>query len=432
MNSKLIKDLPELVEKDIISKEVALKIEQYYQSQTQDSPNKLFTVFGVLGSLLVGLGIILILAHNWDEFSRATKTIFAFLPLIIGQLFAGYSILKRKSATWHEASGTFLFFAVGSSIALVSQIYNIPGDFSSYLLTWVVLCLPLIYLLKSNAVAILCVVFATWYACIYGYGYMTSGQSPWLYLALIALVMPHYWQLLKRQSNGNITSIFNWILPLSIVIALGTFINRNEEFGLLMYVILVGLFYNIGKIPFFDDQKLRRNGYLIIGSLGTIGLLLFTSFNWIWDFDYERLFFNSQEFFISLVLFFITVGVLVYSSSKRWIKGLNLFHFVFILFTILFFIGMTNDLISTIAINLLVLALGLVTIKIGTDKFHFGILNYGLLIITSLVVCRFFDTDMSYVIKGLLFVSVGLGFFLTNYFMLKKQKSIANLKKINP
>jgi hypothetical protein len=30
---------------------------------------------------------------------------------------------------------------------------------------------------------------------------------------------------------------------------------------------------------------------------------------------------------------------------------------------------------------------------------------------------------MSFEIRGLLFVAVGLGFFLTNYIMLKKQKS---------
>jgi len=54
---------------------------------------------------------------------------------------------------------------------------------------------------------------------------------------------------------------------------------------------------------------------------------------------------------------------------------------------------------------------------------HFGILNYGLVIITALIFCRFFDTNMSFVIRGLLFVLVGVGFFAANYVMFKKQKS---------
>ena len=99
-----------LIKNEVISQEVASKIESYYKSKQENSPNRLFTVFGVLGSLLVGLGIILILAHNWDDFSRTIKTVFAFVPLVIGQFLVGYSILKKKSSTWREASGTFFIF----------------------------------------------------------------------------------------------------------------------------------------------------------------------------------------------------------------------------------------------------------------------------------------------------------------------------------
>jgi hypothetical protein len=90
---------------------------------------------------------------------------------------------------------------------------------------------------------------------------------------------------------------------------------------------------------------------------------------------------------------------------------------------VLYVFGLNIPIVGTIAVNLIVLALGVTTIKIGADTFHFGVLNYGLLIITALVTCRFFDTNMSFEIRGLLFVAVGLGFFLTNYIMLKKQKS---------
>lgn len=424
MNSKLLKELPELVNNQVISEDVALTIRQYYQTKTANEPNKLFTVFGVLGSILVGLGIVLILAHNWDEFSRAAKTIFAFLPLVVGQIIVGYSILKIKSRTWKEASGTFLFFAVGSSIALVSQIYNIPGNLSSFILTWILLCWPLIFLLKSDVLVILHLVFATYYACAFGYGYDSTGSSPWLYIVLLVMVLPHYWQAIKQRPNANITSLLHWIWPLSVIITLGAFVDNHDDVGYLMYVILFGLFYNIGKLPYLDNQSLRRNGYAILGSLGTVVLLLYSSFNWLWEFEIQDSSLHSQEFYIALVLFLAGTGILMYSYSKQWIQGFNLFQFAFIIFTILFFFGMSNHIIATIIVNVLILALGVSTIKIGADKFHFGILNYGLLIITALVVCRFFDTDMSYDIRGLLFVLVGIGFFLTNYVMLKKQKSL--------
>ena len=427
MKSKFVDELPELIKSQVISEEVASRIRDYYQLQESETPNKLFTVFGVLGSLLVGLGIILILAHNWDNFSRILKTGFAFFPLILGQLIVGYVILKKKSPTWKEASGTFLFFAVGSSIALVSQIYNIPGDLSTYVLTWIVLCLPLIYLLKSNAVAMLHIVFSTFYAVSVGYGFNGLSEAPWLYIMLLALLMPHYLQLLKYQSDANVTSIFNWLIPLSFIITLGTFLERHGDLGYLNYIILFGLFYNIGKLPVFDDRKLRRNAYLIFGSVGTVVMLLISSFIGMWNFDSGSDLFISRELLMTLLLFGLTLALLIYLYSRQWIKQFNLFHFVFIIFTAFFFSGLLEGWIAAIFVNILVLVLGLVTIKIGADKFHFGILNYGLVIITALIVCRFFDTDMSYVIRGLLFVSVGVGFFLANYMMLKRRKSIVKV-----
>ncbi|WP_299338107.1 DUF2157 domain-containing protein [uncultured Psychroserpens sp.] len=426
MNSKLIKELPELITNNVISQEVASNIEEYYQSKHSNAPNRLFTVFGVLGSLLVGLGIILILAHNWDGFTRETKTIFAFLPLLIGQCFTAFSILKHKSKAWKEASGTFLFFAIGSSISLVSQIYNIPGDLGTYVLTWIVLSLPLIYLLKSNAVAILNIIFISFYAFDMGYGYFSVNQTPWLYLVLMTVILPHYIKLLKHQRTENITSIFNWLFPLSLIIVLGTFVNTISELGFLMYLLLFSLFYNIGKLPFFDHQKLRKNGYLVFGSLGIVIMALTMSFDGFWYM--ERFFLNAQETYISLLLFVVNLAILIYAYSHKWLKEFNLFQYVFILFTVLYVLGLNIPVFGTLIVNLIVLALGITTVKIGADKFHFGVLNYGLIIITALVACRFLDTSMSFVIRGLLFVSVGLGFFLTNYIMLKKQK--ANVKSL--
>ena len=195
MKSKFRQELSKLIEEDVISEEIGNRIDDYYSNNSQHQPNRLLTIFGIFGSLLVGLGIILVLAHNWDDFSKTIKTAFAFLPLLIGQFIVGFSILKKKSNTWLEASGVFLFFAVGSSISLISQIYNIPGSLSSFLLTWILLCLPLVYLLKSKAVFLLTLVFSTVYACDLGYNFFSKRATPWFYLLVIALLLPNYFKL---------------------------------------------------------------------------------------------------------------------------------------------------------------------------------------------------------------------------------------------
>ena len=205
--------------------------------------------------------------------------------------------------------------------------------------------------------------------------------------------------------------------------------EHEEALGFLLYLLLFSLFYNIGKIPYFENQKLRRNGFLITGSLGIVTILLIASFRWLWK-DIIRIdSFQVQELYMSAILFLMSILTLVYLYLKHKVKSFNIFQFVFVIFTVLFFIGINNEIVPAILVNMLIFALGVVTVKIGADKFHFGVLNYGLLIIAALVTCRFFDTDMSFVLRGLLFVGVGVGFFLTNYYMLKKQKSKTNSLK---
>ncbi|WP_109433807.1 DUF2157 domain-containing protein [Aquimarina sp. AU119] len=422
MSSKFNKELQILVRDNVISPEISSKIEKYYANKAEGKPNSLFMIFGVFGALLIGSGIILMLAHNWDDFSRLTKTILAFVPLVIGQAMAGFSILKNKSNTWKEASGTFLFFSVGASISLVSQIYNIPGELGSFLLTWVVLCLPLIYLLRSHAVTLLVIVTSTYYAVQVGVWDFRSHKTPWLYLIFLLGVIPHYWNILKRNVSGNAVTIFNWILPISVVVALSAFVGNGDVLGFVMYIIMFGLLYNIGRLSVFKELRTLRNGFLIIGSLGSVICLMIFTFRWIWEDVPDQFNYDAQEVYTTIVLAIVTLSVLGYATFKKGIRSINLFQIAFIIFGLVYFLLSSTGIIPVILMNLLVFALGMSAIRIGANKFNFGILNYGLLIISILIICRFFDTGMSFVIRGILFVLVGAGFFLTNYIMLKKQK----------
>jgi hypothetical protein len=147
------------------------------------------------------------------------------------------------------------------------------------------------------------------------------------------------------------------------------------------------------------------------------------SFNVFWEeIQREIIVFNSQEMIISVILIAGTLALLAYSKTRKATTEFNAFQYVFLVIAMVFAIGSESAELATISINSILLVLGVFAIKIGANTFRFSILNYGLLIIAITIVCRFFDTDMSFVLRGILFVLVGLGFFLTNYIMLKKQK----------
>ncbi|WP_298426495.1 DUF2157 domain-containing protein [uncultured Kordia sp.] len=424
MSSKIKQALPELVENGIITEEIAQNIKTYYQKNEASGSSRLFTVFGTLGATLIGLGIILIMAHNWDNFSRLTKVFLAFLPMLIGQVGLGYSIYKNKSNTWKETATVFLFFSVGACISLVSQIYNIPGDLESFLLAWIVLCLPLLYVTKSRSAIILHLVFITYYAFEAGYRFYGHNSTiPHTYFLLLLFPLFSYFKMMRNHVKSSILPILHWLFPLSIIISLPVCIDRSEGVGFLMYMFLFGILYNIGQLSYFKNNSLLQNGYRFLGSLGTVIVLLILSFRYIWKHEFNDVNFYSLEFCCAVILFCIASIALYTSVRSKQEKGVNLFQYVFLIFSVIFMLGLFDDVMPTILINILLFILGVMAIKIGTDSYSFGILNYGMLIIAVLIACRFFDDTIPFELRGLLFVLAGAGFFTANYIMLKKQKS---------
>jgi len=76
---RILKEIPELISAGIITQKTADKILGHYKNKSGSSTQRLLIVLGILGAILVGLGIILIIAHNWDGLLRSSKTFFAFL-----------------------------------------------------------------------------------------------------------------------------------------------------------------------------------------------------------------------------------------------------------------------------------------------------------------------------------------------------------------
>lgn len=421
MNKNWLKALPELIEAGIITPEIAQNIEQYYDQKKQPNANRLFVIFGILGAVLIGLGLILIVAHNWDELPRSSKTILAFLPMLLGQFMVGYTILKKhEDQAWTEATSAFLFFAVGACISLISQIYNIPGKTSDFVLSWMVLCLPIVYLMRSSLVSLLYIIGITYYTVEMGYWNYRS-ETPYPYWLLFSAIIPHYYWLYRKKPESNFMTFHNWILPLSLVISLGTFTVVNGYMMFIAYAGLFGLLYQIGQLNFLKTQKRRSNGFLVLGSLGLVILLLISSFVDFWN----DMFFigdavGSLEFYLSIPLLILASLLLFFNYKKT---ESSLMDYAFLIYTFIFILSSFYNPMGMVLVNIFLLIIGLVYIRKGGKEENLSLLNYGLLIITVLVICRFFDTYFSFIIRGILFLLVGFAFFAVNYWFIKKMKT---------
>lgn len=432
---RLRKEIEELLDAGVIDAATANRINDYYNTKSGSPQSKLFIVFGILGALLTGLGIVLIIAHNWDDLSRTAKTVIAFLPLLLGQILSLYTLVKKEDSTaWREASSAFLFIAIAACISLISQIYNISGSMSSFLLTWMLLALPIMYVMRSSVASLFYIAGITWYAVDSGY-WNSYGES-YIYWGLLLLALPYYYLLYRKNRESNFFTYHNWFIPLSVIITLGTLAQDAVELMFIAYVSLFALLYLIGNLPVLRKQKIRNNGYLVLGSVGTVAMLLGLSFDFFWaglrqkDF-WSNEFLASPEFITASVLTIGALALLIYLKMHQKPFELKPIESVFILFIIIFMIGLKSPL-AIVFINLLVLMISILTIREGARQYHLGVLNYGLLIVTALVICRFFDTDLGFVLKGILFVGVGIGFFFANYLMLKKKKETVDNPPSHP
>jgi len=419
----LNKELPKLVKEGVISQEVSDSIFNYYQKEKTPDQSRLMLVFGVIGAILVGLGIILIIAHNWDDFLRPLKTGFALLPLIIGQLACGYTILRKKeSPAWREASTSFLFFAIGSCISLISQIYNIPGEMGSFLFLWMILFLPIPFVMKSSVGSLLFLIGSSFYALNIGY-WEFPDTPPYWYLFFIAVTLIFYLQLKKQKPESNALVFHNWLIPLSLTICLGSFSIHHEEILFLAYMSMFAIFTQIGNTESLVNQPARNNAFRIIGWLGSVTILLILSFDAVWEdirreiYQYSELI-TAPEVYTTLLVSIAAIFLAYRAFAKNKLRINEILFFVLLLIYIL----SSHSSFAFVLVNLLLFTFGLLTIISGTNQRSLMLMNSGLLIITALIICRFFDTDLSFVIRGVLFLSIGFGFFIANYQLLKKKK----------
>ncbi len=425
MTRHLLKDLSEMIRKDVISTEAAEKIKEFYREKQPEARNQLFIIFGILGAILVGLGLVLIIAHNWEGMSRGLKTVWALLPMLLGQALCLYVLIKRSdSAAWREGSTAFLFFAVGACISLVGQIYNFPGTLAYYMMTWMLLVFPLMYVIRASIGSMLFIIGVSYYGLVSNFGYLPDRGPDYWYWAMLALAVPYYFMLHKKSPSGSFMIFHHWLLAISASIMLGPLMWGSENGWVLLfplYTVLFGWYYQIGHTPFAKGP----NGYLILGSMGGITVTMIGTFRGFWSAIYEQSAgaFSSVTGILSLsILIMAAVGTLIWRYQREKTLAFDPINFLFIVYLLIYLLGLTAGSISaTILCNILVGALGILTIREGAKTEHLGILNYGLLILSVLIVCRFFDLNISFVIRGLMFILIGIGFFAANYFMMNRK-----------
>jgi len=425
----LYDELPGLVSMGILSADDADRLRQHYGPVAVETRRNLgLAICAILGSTLIGLGTILLFAHNWDDLSRPARTVLSFTPLVLGQILVGWTLTKRlESIPWREGSALFLMAGIGCAIALIGQTYHIPGNMGAFLLTWMLLSVPLVYLVDASVPGALYWVGLTAWA---GFVQDEGGQAV-LFWPLAAVMAPHLWNAIRKDPYGFRAVALTWSLGLCLCVATG--ITLEKETPGLWIVVYSGLFatsYLLGHYAFASAPRLWQRPLHVLGAAGVVvvGLILTFEDPWEdigWSHARHGAAYHQWAAIGDCVL---AIGLLAASAVLlTWLVRKKRFDTVpFGLAGLVSLLGFalvavgTPEEVGMILFNAYLFALGIIVLALGIHRGELATVNGGLLILAALIVTRFFDLNLSFTLRGIAFIAIGAGFLSANLLVRRK------------
>ena len=246
---KIKKYLSQWISKGLITSEQEQKIIEYEETKNKDNKSK-WVLYGflILGVTVVGIGIISLVAANWDKIPGIVKLI-NMLFILCGIAFV---ILKldnnEKQIVFDAVSALFIFLCL-SAIGLISQVFHTGGELYQALLVWVIITFSLGLLGKKDFLPALWVggfilMFLAWSFSSHSWWYHLDNRidddnvfTVFLTLPLLALFLGELmvrFELLRRHGN-----FFKIVAILSVFVA---FITADIHFSAGMFKYVIGAF----------------------------------------------------------------------------------------------------------------------------------------------------------------------------------------------
>ena len=389
-------------EESLISAENAEKVLAKYQNAPQSSKLAL-VIFSIVGASLIGLGIISILAYNWEELNHAVKAAVAFILLFVAQGFAFYTYKYHFDSTAYKEGASVLWLTLfTAALAIIAQTYNLGGTIDDFIKIVVFLSLPILYIFNPvTAATVLYAVIITLFTA-------EKMQEHSLFTVTLLLVMwlPWYANRLYKKPYAYSTHFLNLCFAVGTI----TLINIFQNFGLIHLVLLnlttiaiawllYVIFYNSTN-KFYPVETLAKISLLLYLLIGSTEMIL------------DR--FNG-EFDTLLTLVFIPYLLLL--GAFVWLRRERIYELLIPLTPLIVLAAdyMEIEYYFFATIVTVIIALGAAFMVFGGAKTkNFALANWGIALLAILVCIKFFDSHYDFLVKGLAFIVIGILFLGTN------------------
>ena len=404
----------------IVSEQQRLQILSRAQRKTARSKIRGTTWLAIFAGIFVAAGILLIIAHNWEQIGPAVRVFgFAILFAVIGWI--AIRLEERKSRFGIPFS--LLWFAMPIlGIGLYAQTFQLSGDPVRPFFVWAILTAPLAFLSQRHVLPVIHILLLVLVLFVGAYspgnelslvgrysGNPPVGLWPWVgAILLMGLSVLESLMLLKKKHQRHI-----WGVILSWVVALvfGRTVFQVEAGGWLFVAATSAATLWLALGLFFRSSFPERiPSYLAVAAC-TYGM------TFLWhetNLDYGR----TSPYGVALIctlsafaLIFFALSKEQFSPEKKWhlfFKGLFIAPMVFA-----FCLTCPESTVAkwVAVLSNLVLFFGALGVMWHGSLLRSDIrINMGILVLTILLITRFFDVIGS-LVKG------GVGFILSGLFL---------------
>lgn len=433
----LFNELIELREHGVLDAAAEQRIRDYYaEAVTEQSapPSSAKTVrhqyahtaLVSLGVFLVGCGVILIFAYNWDMLSKFQRVAAAFVPVVIGACCGVYTIVKEKNAGWREASA--FFTAVGFAVltALISQIYHTGGTLLEFTKLVLAVSLPLVYLFRSHMLA---AVYCSFLFVFLEYGRMGWHSASLYYVAGIAPFILYYLFFHKPEDMRTVWMRYICLIPLVYLLVNFSVYTSTAQ----MLFAAAGLLYTAGLSYGETKRGPWRNPWLPCGWLSFTVLLCIASISsyfltrsyfgaYRWDevlTDTGVKEYNQIRAYLLSGLWLPIFAVQVYAAARKVTPLKITVALVTLLPLAVFLFRIPRE--TTIWVSsACFLLVGVAALLEGVKERGLMKINAGMLQIALLAAIKFADERMSILTRAMGFIIIGVAFIVINVYVGRK------------
>ncbi len=381
----------------------------------------LITVFSILGSLLLGVGITILLVAMWERFPIAGKAAVSFLPMVLGQTAAIYTyIKKRDNVMWCECASMLWAIGVSATVGMFSSILDLRIGALNCLLIDALLVIPVIWFF--NAVTPLAFYYCAAIAGSFGF-YDVVNNGVLVSALLIAMTLLGIAFTYKNNRN-TVETRFEYCVWISVIASIAAVVCCAILLESGLIILLSALFVCLFALNKIDSWSSPFYLFGIAGSaIVSVTSTCLSLFEEYWE-EWDKFFTPEHLSCVVICALLFAVGFI---AGEKHLEGngaktafcvLGVLNTVFGILVSYFGVSV----VLSLRFYAVTISQAIVLIIKGAQEKKYYSLNIGLLMLIALMFASISIFSMDLLVVGFMFLISGAALFVANFYITRKIK----------